>query len=251
MNTPTSEERLAQFETFKECIRIKLLSHPVITDNKYTAWFARGELSLAQVQDLFQQFSVFSLLFLVAQLKKFIYAPNEATRKAAWEILVSELGGDFCPQETSVDGSSIYFDHAHYQWLLVTASHFGLNESDLGVRHARGSTLHFCATLERLYGSQNYTVAHAASYAVENWAVAGFWKELISGLRIFNGKRGVQSTITFFVDHDRVEDSHAWHTQQELKEFYLSEDSIDEDLFIRTGIEMLDAVKIFWDGLAK
>ena len=34
----------------------------------------------------------------------------------------------------------------------------------------------------RIYGSDDSSTAEGASYAVENWAAAGFWKELIAGL---------------------------------------------------------------------
>lgn len=41
--------------------------------------------------------------------------------------------------------------------------------------HGSKSTVHFCDELSRLYGSENYEIAQAASYAVENWASRGFW----------------------------------------------------------------------------
>ena len=62
------------------------------------------------------------------------------------------------------------------------ARQFGLDFSELGKRRlGTGATLHFCDELQRLYAHEDYQVAAAASWAVENWAAAGFWDELVEG----------------------------------------------------------------------
>jgi len=100
----------------------------------------------------------------------------------------------------------------------------------------------------RLYGGENYEISQAASFAVENWAAAGFWKELIDGFKAYNARHGERIPIGFFVWHDRLEAQHARHTQEELEEYYF-QTPLDEDAFIRYGNEMLDGVAAFWDGL--
>jgi hypothetical protein len=115
-------------------------------------------------------------------------------------------------------------------------------------RHAIDSTRFFCDELYRLYGAEDYAVSQAASYAVENWAAAGFWKQLIEGFNRYNARHGSRIPTGFFLWHDRLESQHASHTQEELREYYLEGD-VDEDAFIAHGNEMLDGVAAFWEGL--
>ena len=37
------------FDAFKETIEQKFMRHPVVTDNAYTAWFARGAMTLDEL----------------------------------------------------------------------------------------------------------------------------------------------------------------------------------------------------------
>src|SRR6185295_3966816 len=69
-----------------------LLRHRIITANPYTAWFRRGEQSTAQVKAFIVQFSVFSNLFLIAQLHKMIHADTVEGMRASKEILANEIG---------------------------------------------------------------------------------------------------------------------------------------------------------------
>src|ERR1700724_1168736 len=66
--------------------------HPVVVDNRYTAWFAKGEATADEVRHLTVQFSVFSHLFVEAQLRKVINAADLDTYRAGKEILMNELG---------------------------------------------------------------------------------------------------------------------------------------------------------------
>ena len=50
----------------------KIMSHPIIQNNAFTQKWSQGKMSLEQVQQFTIQFSVFSNLFLIAQLKKMI-----------------------------------------------------------------------------------------------------------------------------------------------------------------------------------
>ena len=85
--------------------------------------------------------------------------------------------------EGTVDGGTFRFRAAHFEWLLAVGQGLGLGFDDMGKRrHGRPSTLHFCDELQRLYGSEDGQVAEGASFAVENWAAAGFWQELEDGL---------------------------------------------------------------------
>lgn len=246
--------RAEAFEHFWLRIRRELLSHPVIIQNRYTKWFARGEMSLEQLRAFIIEFSVFSNLFLIAQTKKMINADSLENMRLSREILANEIGvanHKNAEGEPTVEGGRFSHALAHFEWLLLLAQDTGLFINNIGKRrYGSKATIKFCDALEKLYGHENYAVAQAASFAVENWANAGFWKELIAGLNAYNAKNGAKLKDNFFVFHDKLEEHHARHTQEELKEIYFS-DNFDEEKFIRVGKKMLDAIGIFWDGLEK
>ncbi|MGX2039623.1 hypothetical protein ACWJKU_05730 [Methylocaldum sp. MU1018] len=267
--TGYSVDKAQRFLAFQRRIDTEMLKHRIITDNRYTAWFEQGEQSFEQVRAFVVQFSVFSNQFLVAQLQKMINADSLEGMRASKEILANEIGVVFNPgrkksatpdpgrevdpelvsTEGTVEGGVFHFRAAHFEWLLRIAGELGLGFQDLGHRrHGTPSTFHFCDELIRLYGNENYAITQAASYAVENWAAAGFWRELIDGLIRYNARTGSNLPLAFFTWHDRLEAQHAQHTQEELEELYFTRD-IDEDDFIRYGNEMLDGVAVFWDGL--
>ncbi len=281
LSTPTLQSILAghlgytvdkaqRFLAFQQKIDRELLMHRIITDNPYTAWFRRGEQSVDQVKAFIVQFSVFSNLFLVAQLFKTINADSLDGMRASKEILANEIGVVFNPPQRqeqrgsadgaatdpelvstqgTVEGGTFRFRAAHFEWLLRIADALGLKFNDVGKRrHGTDSTLFFCDELVRLYGSDDYLIAQAASYAVENWAAAGFWKELIEGLRKFNQLHKLDLPLAFFTWHDQLESQHAHHTQEELEEIYFNRE-INESAFIKYGNEMLDGVAAFWEGL--
>lgn len=231
--------------------------HPVVVHNDYTRWFAKGEATRDEVRHLTVQFSVFSHLFVEAQLRKVINAADLDTYRAGKEILMNELGvvfsggvdDDGVATEGTVDGSRFRFNAAHFEWLVRFAEPLGLGFADLGKRrHATAATAFFCDELLRVYGSDDAPTAEGASYAVEHWAAAGFWKELIAGLRRFKERECPDLHLGFWTWHDRVEDQHAAHTEDELAEAYATA-GFDEERFLRGAAEMLDGVKAFWDGL--
>ncbi len=265
-----SIETARRFLTFQARIDGELLRHPIITDNAYTAWFQHGDKSHEQIMSFIVQFSVFSNQFLVAQLQKTLNADTLEGMRASKEILANEIGvvfnstakskpastsleGQGDPElvstEGSVDGGVFRFRAAHFEWLLHIAEKLGLRFDDMGRRvHGTDSTLFFCDELIRLYGSEDYMTSQAASYAVENWAAAGFWDQLVTGLVRYNEQIESPLPLAFFTWHARIEGQHAQHTQDELEELSFDRE-IDEDAFIETGNEMLEGVSAFWIGL--
>ncbi len=262
----------SDYEIFLERVNSELLSHRIIHENQYTTWFREGNLSLEDVRHFTIQFSVFSNLFILAQLKKMINSGTLEEMRASKEILCNELGTVFKSKsggsglkdsgnteyegdpelvhtEGTIDGGTFKFKAAHFEWLLNFAKPLGLEFSDMGKRkHGSFSTLHFTDELERLYGSDDFSIGAGASFAVENWAAAGFWKDLIEGLKKFKEKESISIHLGFFTWHDKVEGQHAAHTQDELKEIFF-ETEFHDDKFISAGKEMLEGVATFWDGL--
>jgi hypothetical protein len=264
------------FERFEKRLQSDLMTHPVITDNQFCRWFADANLTLADVRYFAQQFSVFSNLFLVAQLYKTINAVDLAEMHAAKEILANEIGcifnrrseeseasikrrvanpedeGDvkLVNSEGTVDGGTFRFKAAHFEWLLDFAEPLGLGFETMGKRKfGSKSTLFFCDELIRIYGSEDFSESAGASFAVENWAAAGFWKQLISGLRRFKQNRVPDLKLGFFTWHDKVEDQHKEHTYEELKHLFFGPHAFNEDTFVTSGYRMLNGVEEFWNGL--
>lgn len=265
-----SIEAARRFLAFQARIDAELLKHPIITDNAYTAWFEHGQKSHEQIMSFIVQFSVFSNQFLVAQLQKTLNADTLEGMRASKEILANEIGvvfnapgkrtsdaaesesqgdAELVSTEGSVDGGVFRFRAAHFEWLLRIAEKLGLRFDDMGRRsHGTKTTLFFCDELIRLYGSENYMISQSASYAVENWAAAGFWDQLVTGLVNYNAQIESPLPLAFFTWHARIEGQHAQHTQEELEELYFDRE-VDEDAFIETGNEILDGVAAFWNGL--
>ncbi|OUS25043.1 hypothetical protein A9Q99_22620 [Gammaproteobacteria bacterium 45_16_T64] len=265
-------DKAEQFLAFQQRINNEVLNHAVITNNPYTHWFSNAELSDAQIKHFVIQFSVFSNQFLVAQLHKMINADTIDEMRASKEILANELGvlfndkkssameedlssvevRDFGGLEGSIEGGRFHFRAAHFELLVRMADKLGLDFRLLGKRgRGKPTTLFFCDELIRLYGNEDYQTATAASYAVENWASAGFWDQLVAGLTRYKNSHHMEKLpITFFSWHSKLEANHAHHTQEELENYYFQFD-VDEDEFIRIGNEMLDGVYAFWGGLNK
>jgi hypothetical protein len=258
----TTEPSIAAFQARLDHL---VAHHPVVTDNRYTRWFAQGGAGRGEVRHLAVQFSVFSHLFVEAQLRKVINAADLDTYRAGKEILLNELGvvfnaggrapaaGDTDPDlvatEGTVDGGRFRFGAAHFEWLTRFATPLGLGFTDLGKRrHGTTATLTFCDELLEVYGAEDAATAEGASYAVEHWAAAGFWKELIEGLEAFKARECPDLPLAFWTWHDRVEDQHASHTADELLDAY-TQPWFDEDRFVAGATRMLDGVQVFWDGL--
>jgi pyrroloquinoline quinone (PQQ) biosynthesis protein C len=150
----------------------------------------------------------------------------------------------------SIEGGTFHFRAAHFELLVRMARAFGLDFRDLGKRrYGSRSTLFFCDELIRLYGHEDYATAAAASWAVENWAAAGFWDELVRGWQRYAERHDSRKLdIGFFTWHARLEANHARHTWEELEAFYEGR-AVDEDEFVQSANEMLNAVLVFWCGL--
>ena len=251
---------------FRSRVEALVHHHPVVVDNAYTRWFATGSADRDEVRHLAVQFSVFSHQFVEAQLRKVLNAADLDSYRSGKEILMNELGVVFRPTkpgattpdgvdpdivgtEGTVDGGRFRFTAAHFEWLLRFGAPIGLGFDDMGKRrHGTASTLFFCDELLRIYGSEDPSIAEGASYAVEHWAAAGFWKELIAGLTAFKERECPELPLGFWIWHDKIEDRHAAHTADELAEAFFRPD-FDEEKFLAGAAEMLDGVKAFWDGL--
>jgi pyrroloquinoline quinone (PQQ) biosynthesis protein C len=273
-NGELTQKQVDDFQAFLRRVDKEMMRHRVIVDNKYTKWFQKGEATDQELRHFVKQFSVFSNLFLIAALNKVINAPSLEQMRQSKEILMNELGviyrkhsqpmgqasgsdedkdreGDpeLVSIEGTVDGGLYRHRAAHYEWLLAVGEGIGLTYKDIGKRkNGRPSTLAFCDGMARLYGSDDPMIAEGASFAVENWAAAGFWQEIEDGLMVLKKARHPKLRLAFFTWHNRVEAQHADHVMDELEETYFDED-FDPEKFFKGGKEVLDSVATFWDGL--
>ncbi len=255
---------IAGVDAFQTRVDDLVAQHPVVLHDHYTRWFATGCATRGEVRHLTVQFSVFSHLFVEAQLRKVINAADLDTYRSGKEILLNELGvvfnagrptpgagtdADVVATEGTVDGGRFRFGAAHFEWLLRFAGPLGLGFDDVGKRrHGTAPTLVFCDELLEVYGGEDASQAEGASYAVEHWAAAGFWKQLIAGLEAFKARECDGLPLAFWTWHDKVEDQHAAHTADELREAH-AQPWFDEEQFLVGAARMLDGVQAFWDGL--
>ena len=243
-----------RWTAFHDKVSANVKTHPVVVHNQYTTDFALGTYTIEEQKYFTQQFSVFSQWFLMAQLTKIINAPTLSEMRDGKEILCNELGVGFRPESGSVQNGIFRHEMSHYEWLIRFAKGLDLDYHQLGKRcFGSDTTLLFCDELMRLYGSDDDATAIAASYAVENWAQAGFWDQLTEGFEKINLTReGLDLKplpLSFWKHHAKLEAKHAKHTADELKTVYLEGRIKDEDAFMETCDEMLNAVEIFWKGL--
>lgn len=257
---------MSDLEAFRKKAEAVVAGHPVVTNNEYTRWFSKGEADIGQVRHLTVQFSVFSQWFIQAQLRKVLNADSLQSYREGKEILMNELGvvfrtdmktreakeevdPDVVSVEGTIEGGTYHHRAAHFEWLLRFGRVLGLGFDDLGKRrHATESTRHFVDELSRVYGSEDYSFGAGASYAVEHWANAGFWQELIDGLKAFKERVGLDLPLGFWTWHNELEQQHADHTDEELEEAFGHPD-FDGERFLAGAKEMLDGVQVFWDGL--
>jgi hypothetical protein len=238
------------FERLSREVEAAIGTHPIVRHNAYTAWFAQGLASDDELRAFTVQFSVFSHLFIEAQLRKCLNAADIDAYRAGKEILMNELGVVFTPAG-SIDGGTFRFRAGHFEWLAEFAGALGLGWNDIGKRaHGSASTLRFCDALMEWYGASDESTAAGASFAIEHWAAAGFWKELIAGLRAVKATRHPQLPLGFWTWHDQLEERHAAHTDDELRSV-ASKPGFSHERFMRAAIAMLDAVADFWNGLSE
>lgn len=251
------------FDAFKDVLRREFFDHPVITDNRYTAWFAQGDATEEDVSELLLQFSVFSNHFLVAQVKRLVNAGTLEGERCARAILVNECGVAL-DREGSPEGKTFTARNAHLNWLRECAEPLGLSPVELG-KWDNGSeaTREFLDGLDRTYGSRDGMIGAGASFAIETWAAFGigsgpelearnFWRQLIVGLEAFNARRAAAGRtplpLHFFKFHFQMEAGHGANVWHELEQIF-GQPGFDERKFLRGGRQALEAIHTFWKGL--
>ena len=251
------------FQKFWENMKDEIHTHPVIVNNPYCKWFKKGEATKEQLIDLFEQFAVFSKWFLLAQMMRVLNASDLEAETHARYILANELGVRISP-DGSTENQPFKTQWAHINWLRDTARPLNLDPAKLGSWESSSpSTRAFIRGLEETYGNKDGEVGRGASYAIETWAAWGigkgeaaesnnFWKELITGIEIYNHKNKLEGTsaipLKFFLFHFNSEKGHGDNVLDELHESF-SKPGFDGNKFIDAGVKALNSIYTFWSGL--
>ena len=260
-------------EAFRSQARHLYETHPVVKDNPHTVPFAAAPQgpNHAQVVDLIEQFAHFSLIFLVSQCKAMIHAPTEEIERGARSILVNENGVGINVETGNCERKVFSHLAAHINWLREIALLLKMPIWPDG-RHAKFGTAEratrytqeFSFLLDRVFGSPNPNIACAASFVIESWAGYGigteyeyknFWHQLIVGLKRHNECRRVPQELPplplhFFTYHFALEKGHVASVMHQL-EAMADFPGFNEEEWLTGGKQALDAMLIFWEGLAK
>jgi hypothetical protein len=261
-----SRERGREFLTHLDRIDAEIFSHEVIRNNPYTKWFREGTASVEQVRDLIVQFSVFSNYFIPLEAKRMVNAATEEGERKARSILGSEIGVPINVESGSIEGFAFSHKLAHITWLRDIGEMLGLDRDRLGKWSVGSPATHeFLQRLDGVYGSPDSSLGSGASFAVESWAGFGigaatevernnFWKELVTGFDGFNRKHrdphGLPPLdVSFFQFHFDLELGHVANVEDDLSDVFFAP-GFDSDAWYRGGTEALDALLVFWTGLA-
>ncbi len=259
------KSKLEGFNAFKQKISKEFFEHTVIVNNPYTKWFKQGLANIDEVKELILQFSVFSNHFIVVQAKRMVNAETLEGEECAKAILLNECGVLLDVKSGSIEGNTFSSKNSHLNWLREIAKSLGIDSKLIGRWETGSKATHdFLNGLDKTYGSRDGQIGAGASFAIETWAAFGigqgadaesnnFWKELVVGIEGYNknerASKGLKPISTgFFVYHFQTEAGHGVNVWQELETTF-HQPGFDEDKFIRSGKEALEAIYTFWLGL--
>lgn len=246
-----------QMENFLEFVRRKkheIDQHEIITNNQYTKWWKQGTANTEQIEDLINQFAVFSRRFPLIQALRVYYAETEEEEDAARDILVNESGVDIDMATGSTDGKIFRHRDAHIKWLRDIGEKYGFDRMVLGRwESGTSSTRKFLELLTLLFGSDDRNIRAGASFALETWAGYGigrgaelesnnFWFELVAGCK------ALEMPTSFFVYHANLERAHVENVERELEEIFFHSE-FDMEKWFEGAQSTLTALTVFWAGL--
>lgn len=247
---------------FRKKVRRVIDGNRVITNNRYTKNAKRG-LNTAQVIDLVVQFSVFSNRFPAIEALRYANARKPARKKGSRTVLSNEIGVKMNWDTWDTEGQTFSHEDAHVTWIQHLGEELGLDPWTEMCNWELGTpaTHRFLEGFEESYGSLDDNEGAGASFAVETWAGFGigegedvennnFWKELITGLEIYNKTHGRSIPISFFRYHFRLERGHVASVERESEGTFFDSD-FDEEKWFEGARKALKALNIFWLGLER
>ena len=154
--------------------------------------------------------------------------------------------------EGTVDGGRFRFGAAHFEWLLrfgrparTSASTTSASDATAPWPRSTSATSSCGSTAPRIRRSPRARASRSST-----GRPPGSGRSSSQGLEAFKARECPDLPLAFWTWHDKVEDQHAAHTDDELAEAFHTP-GFDGERFLQGASEMLDGVKVFWDGLER
>jgi hypothetical protein len=211
-------EQEGQFETLLTEIGARVISHPIIKQNRYLLRFSKG-ITLSQARHELQQFSIFAHNFDVAQAMLVTNAPTFESYQKRLRVLLNEKG---IPYASGFEGELTGCwkqETVHFQWLLNMAEDLGLSFPQVGkVWLALPGTKKFVDAVFRYYAGVDQSLSLGAAFAIENWAANNLWTPWIAGMKNLNASLKRPINLGYLAYHQAEERHHSQSTIDELLE---------------------------------
>jgi pyrroloquinoline quinone (PQQ) biosynthesis protein C len=211
-------KRELQFRALLTEVGARVISHPIIKENRYLKRFAEG-VTMAQARHELQQFSVFAHNFDVAQSMLVTNAPTFDAYQKRLQVLLNEKG---IPYANGFEGELTgrwKQETVHFQWLLNMAEGLGLAFAEVGkIWVALPGSKQFVEAVFRYYANVDQSVSLGAAFAVENWAANNLWLPWIAGMKKLNASLAKPINLGYLSYHEAEERHHSQSTIDELLE---------------------------------
>jgi len=214
------DEQELRFQALLAEIGSRVMSHPIITANRYLERFSTG-VTLLQARHELQQFSIFAHNFDVAQAMLVTNAPTFESYQKRLQVLLNEKG---IPYANGFEGELTGCwkqETVHFQWLLNMAQGLGLSFSEVGkVWLALPGTKKFVEAVFKYYAGLDQCITLGAAFAIENWAANNLWTPWISGMKKLNASLAKPINLGYLAYHQAEERHHSQSTIDELFEHF-------------------------------
>lgn len=211
-------EQEFRFQALLTELGARIISHPIVRENRYLKRFAEG-VTLRQARHELQQFSIFAHNFDVAQAILVTNAPTFEAYQKRLQVLLNEKG---IPYASGFEGELTgrwRQETVHFQWLLNMAEGLGLTFPEVGkVWLGLPGSKQFVEAVFRYYASVDQSVSLGAAFAVENWAANYLWTPWIAGMKKLNSSLTKPVNIGYLKYHEAEERHHSQSTIDELLE---------------------------------
>jgi hypothetical protein len=235
-------------EEFIGFVEEKVRQSWIISNNPYTNWFKRGDLTTTDLQRLMIELANYENFLYIAQCLKSMYFPISNTPIFYLDFLNKKLENKIIFNNNFQKKCQIFdFYNFQYELILNAAETFGLDHQDLQPTKALKSSIEFGKKgIISLIGNKNRWVSAGASFA--NAIGSSYWHPLYKGIELFNEQEKKQISSSLFLVKKNHSESQYSATKQEI-EHLLTVEEFNRQHFI-IGVEyFLKEFTEFWEGL--
>lgn len=220
----------------------------IITNNPYTNWFKRGEITIVDLQRLIIELANYENFLYIAYCLKSMYRPISNIQSFTLDLCHKDLENNFSFNENILGKYQTFDFHTiQYELIVNTASAVGLDYQELQPIKALKSSIEFGKKgLISLIGNKNQSVSAGASFA--NEIGLSYWHPLCEGMELFNEQQKKQIPLSLFLENKACSKSLSLAIKQEI-EHLLTLEEFNRQHFI-IGVEyFLKEFTVFWEGL--